>query len=45
MVLKGWSSVLGVEKEYERAIEGCSAALRLMPDFAFALNNRGVALY
>ncbi len=45
MVLKGWASVFGVEKEYERAIEGYTAALRLKPDYAFALNNRGVALY
>ncbi len=43
MVLKGWTSVFGVEKEYERAIEDDTAALRLKPDYAFALNNRGVA--
>ena len=43
MVLKGWTPVLGVEKEYERAIEDDTAALRLKPDYALALNNRGVA--
>ncbi len=37
MVLKGWTSVFGVEKEYERAIEDYTAALRLKPDYAFAL--------
>ena len=43
MVLKGWTSVFVVEKEYERAIEDYTAALRLKPDYAFALNNRDVA--
>ncbi len=42
MVLKGWTSVFGVEKEYERAIEDYTAALRLKPDYAVALNNCGV---
>ncbi len=45
MMLKGWTSVFGVEKEYERAIEDYTAALRLKPDYAFALNNPGVAWY
>ncbi len=45
MMLNGWTSVFGVEKEYERAIEDYTAALRLKPDYAFALNNRGVAWY
>ena len=40
-----WTSVFGVEKEYERAIEDYTAALRLKPDYAFALNNCGVAWY
>jgi hypothetical protein len=44
MVLKGWTSVFGVEKEHERAIEDDTAALRLKPDYAFALNNRGCRL-
>ncbi len=44
-MLKGWTSVFGVEKEYERAIEDYTAALRLKPDYVFALNNRGVAWY
>jgi len=43
MVLIRWASVFGVEKEYERAIEGYTATLRLKPDYASALNNRGVA--
>ncbi len=43
MVLKVWTSVFGVEKEYEQVIEDYTAALRLKPDYAFALNNRGVA--
>ena len=43
MVLKGWTSVFGVEKEHERAIEDNMAALRLKPDYALTLNNRGVA--
>jgi tetratricopeptide (TPR) repeat protein len=43
MVLIRWKSVFGVEKGYERAIEDYTAALRLKPDYAFALNNRGVA--
>ncbi len=34
MVLKGWTSVFGVEKEYERAIEDYRAGLRLKPDYA-----------
>ncbi len=44
MVLISWTPVFGVEKGYERAIEDYTAALRLKPDYAFALNNRGVAL-
>ncbi len=43
MVLKGWTSFFGVEKEYERAIEDDTATPRLKPDHAFALNDRGVA--
>ncbi len=43
MVLKRWTSVFGVEKGYERAIGDNTAALRLMPEYAFALNNRGGA--
>ncbi len=45
MLLIRWTSVFGVEKGYERAIEDYTAALRLKLDYAFALNNRGVAWY
>ena len=45
MVLIRWTPVLGVEKRCERAIENTTARLRRKPDYAFALNNRGVAWF